>query len=360
MALRPDVGPPTDVLSSGRPAARRARVPGWLVVGLAAAALIGFARLTSDEPAPAPRAAPVPVATPAPPSAAPLVGVRGYGRPLAATTGVVQDVALAGDALYVLQTPPTRLLRLTRIGRVTRSVPAPRYADRLAVDVAKRIVWVWTSNRETTTVQAYDALTLRRIGRTRLAEEAFGGVAYRGALWLGAAVDFVRIRPGGQAYRVASANYVFDVAVDAANDRVVAALGDAVGAYDVRSLRLVARRPVSLGQLSLAVVGNDLWVGGFSDSGRRLLHLDARSFRPEPVRGADVDVGEGAIVWPGTSAVWVRDGGSEDVTCVDPTTGAPLARWLGLMGRVTSQGDLAYAIVGQGVVRLSLGKRCTG
>ena len=347
-----------DVVSSGS-GARRGRFPGWLAMVVAAAALIGLARITSTEPAPtpqtpAPRPSPRAITTPA-------VDQQQHGLPLGDVTGVVLDVRLAGGAMFFVETPPTRLVRMSPDGRIEAVHAAPVNADRVAVDIFRNMVWVWTSSRPSTIARAYDARTLRPLGRSRIPEETFGGAAYGGRLWLGAAVDFIRLAPGGRPQRIVSANYVFDAAADPARRRVLAALGDAVAGYDARTLQLVARQPLTLSKPSLAVVGDSVWVGGFSDSGRKVLRLDARTLRPAPRRDQpDVGVGPGAIVWPGARTVFVRDGGSEELTCVDGDTGATLARWEGIMGPVAAQNGKAFAVVGQGLVPLLLGPRCAG
>ncbi len=56
--------------------------------------------------------------------------------------------------------------------------------------------------------------------------------------------------------------------------------------------------------------------------------------------------GPGAVVWPGYSVVWVRDGGDEGLSCVDATTGQVLQRWDAVQGPVATigGGGLALAI----------------
>ena len=113
-------------------------------------------------------------------------------------------------------------------------------------------------------------------------------------------------------------------------------------------------------QFSIAVVGDDVWVAGFGNEGPVIAHLNAQlrpAGAPPPPLLAD---GPGAVVWPGRSVVWLRDGGATTLTCVDARTGRELARWDGIIGPVTSLPGVAFAGTGGGVVRLSLGDGCHG
>ncbi len=70
-------------------------------------------------------------------------------------------------------------------------------------------------------------------------------------------------------------------------------------------------------------------------------------------------LGPGAILWAGSKVLWVRNGGDEGLSCVDPKTGAILENWDAIQGPVTSIGGHAYAVQGD-LVRLNLNAACAG
>jgi hypothetical protein len=65
-------------------------------------------------------------------------------------------------------------------------------------------------------------------------------------------------------------------------------------------------------------------------------------------------------VWPGASVVWVRSGGSEGLTCIDPQTGSVLEQWPAVQGPVASVRGHAYAASDGSLDQLSLEGACTG
>ena len=57
-----------------------------------------------------------------------------------------------------------------------------------------------------------------------------------------------------------------------------------------------------------------------------------------------LEVGPGAVVWPGRGVVWVRSGGSEDLACMSSTNGAVQARWHDITGPVVSGNSVALSV----------------
>ena len=120
--------------------------------------------------------------------------------------------------------------------------------------------------------------------------------------------------------------------------------------------------PLPIGKESIAIVGDQIWVGGYgSGSTPRLFHLDSSTLQPLPTNGlGPLQLGPGAIVWPGASVVWVRSGGSEGLTCIDPQSGAVLEQWDAVQGPVLSVRGDAYAMSDGSLDQLSLAGDCTG
>ena len=123
--------------------------------------------------------------------------------------------------------------------------------------------------------------------------------------------------------------------------------------------------PLPIGKESIAIVGDQIWVGGYgSGSTPRLFHLDGSSLEPIATTGFGVgdplELGPGAIVWPGASVVWVRSGGSEGLTCIDPQSGAVLEQWDAVQGPVFSVRGNAFGVSDGSLDQLTLTGDCTG
>jgi hypothetical protein len=137
--------------------------------------------------------------------------------------------------------------------------------------------------------------------------------------------------------------------------------GTAVSAVDARTHAVTTAGPIlNLGKTGLAVVGGQVWIGGFtSGDERRIDHLDATTLQAVGSSPVNDRVGPGAILWPGKNVLWVRSGGDEGLFCVDPKSGDILEEWLTVQGPVSSVEGRAYAVVGN-LVRLQLNAACTG
>jgi hypothetical protein len=95
----------------------------------------------------------------------------------------------------------------------------------------------------------------------------------------------------------------------------------------MRSCRRGPLLPVGKG--SIALVGDAVWVGGYSDSSAKLVRLDLSSLRPVVVSPLSDEVGPGArVVASGNRDFWVREGGGGDsLWCVDAETGRSQQTW---------------------------------
>jgi hypothetical protein len=108
---------------------------------------------------------------------------------------------------------------------------------------------------------------------------------------------------------------------------------------------------------NVAVVAGQVWVGGY---GPRLVHLDPDTLQPAGTSPVAQEVGPGAAVWPGSAVVWVRNGGDEGLTCMNPADGAALQRWREVQGPVASTTGAALASQRAGAVWLTLDPVCAG
>ena len=183
----------------------------------------------------------------------------------------------------------------------------------------------------------------------------FSGAAIDGELWLATSdglyvVSLAANRPvgtkvvGGSVFSVALTRCDIESSTAAQSARRPAnSLGDiAVHEIDADTHAVIAvGSPLPIGKESIAIVGDQIWVGGYgSGSTPRLFHLDGSSLQTLQTTGLGVsnplELGPGAIVWPGASVVWVRSGGSEGLACIDPQSGAVLEQWDAVQGPVLS------------------------
>ena len=297
--------------------------------------------------------------------------------------GTATDVVAGTHALYAVRPDPARLWRLDpATGRVARGVPLPWVPSpngyvQLAAD--GRYVWSWGDDGTgNLIVAAYQADTLTAVYRRALRLGSIGGVfngaAMDGSLWLATQTGLYRVVPGTAIRRVAGTEgRVYSVAADPARGRVLAGLTFAPA---IATIRIVAVDPgdpritttggrLALGTESIAVVDDRIWVGGYGSGATPWLRrLDPRTLRPigtSPVTG----LGPGAILWPGRSVLWVRAGGDETLSCLDPAHGQVLQRWPAVHGPVASVPGVAVAVGAPGVgnapvARLALNPACRG
>ncbi len=171
-----------------------------------------------------------------------------------------------------------------------------------------------------------------------------------------------------QAAEIAGLANVYALTADPARDRML------VGAYagggfttqvvavDATTHALTRGGGLPFGKESIVVVGDDVWVGGYGDDpAARLVQIDTRTLqRTGSSSPVNADLGPGAILWAGQHVLWVRSGGSEQLDCVDPTTGDSLQTWNTVQGPVTSVSGSAYAADNGLLQKLTLDAACKG
>lgn len=339
------------------------------------------------------------VATPASATPSPQTG---QATPLNLGDGSTTSFAVTPSAAFVARTQPAQLLQLSignaTVIKTTATPETPSGSDGMAADAAEGIVWTWSTSQapisesadastsagtDSTSIHAYDMHTSTLGMKTALTVSAytFSAVALNGDLWLATSDGLYVI--GANAYGPTVTKLVngsvFSIAADPVRDRILFGTAVSTSAAGANSTYGVAVHeidastrgvigvgpPLPIGKESIAIVGDQIWVGGYaSGSTPRLYHLDESSLQPLQATGFGAgragDMGPGAVVWPGASVLWVRSGGSEALACVDPQSGALLESWDAVQGPVASVRGHAYAASDGSLDSLSLSGDCTG
>jgi hypothetical protein len=307
-------------------------------------------------------------------------GATGIREPAGIGAGRAVDMVAAPGSLYVLESTPARLLRVDPTTMtILASTDILLDPAGLALDRGTGRLWVWSrGGTGRTTIVEYDAATLTSTGGYTAPTEVFGAAATPGALWLATEEGLYRLAEGSPTARPVpgtGSGQVFSVTADPARHRVLTGLhpdqasfaGTQVAAVDLTSLAVTPGGTFDVGKESIAVVGDRIWVGGYGSGGtERLVRLDPRTLRR--VGGSPVtrQVGPGAILWAGQSVLWVRDGGDEGLSCVDPSSGAILQQWPAVQGPVASVTGAAFGLgdadgtSNTNSSRLVLAGHCTG
>ena len=308
--------------------------------------------------------------------------------------GSTSAMAVTSSGVFVARTDPDQLLEVSLADdSVTKHIATPDAVDGTAADAAAGKVWTWstvqagasysgqTASTDSTSIHAYAISSLASKGAVTIPTYTFDAAALGAQLWLATdeGLYVVTTAASGPVATKVISGQVFSVAVDPVRHRVLYGLRvttSVVGANSLGSIAVHELDPTThavfgvgtslpIGKESIAVVGDQIWVGGYgSGSTPRLFHLDGSSLQPLPtpteVSGTDGSLGPGAIVWPGESVLWVRSGGSEGLACLDPQTGALLEQWVAVQGPVASVAGNAYAASDGSLDQLSLSGGCAG
>jgi hypothetical protein len=382
---------PADLYETVRHSARLRRQRKLRLTGMAAVVVIVGSVAVIVAQATTPGTAPNQVAvTPSNPAVPPI----GQHTRVELGAGATATFAIEPSAVFVAQTQPGALLNLSMADlSIKTSIATADDVGGLAVDPAASRLWAWSSTQggtadqsaspvDSTTIRVYDTSTLATDGTATVAAYTFSAAALDGELWL-ATSEGLYVLPAGAHGSAAATKVVdgsvFSVAADAARGRVLfgglattpAAGSDSMGsiavvAIDARTHKLTKTgTPLPVGKESIAIVDGQVWVGGYgSGPTPRLIHLNADSLRPIAADAiapsSALELGPGAIVWPGASVLWVRDGGDEGLSCIDPHTGDVLERWDTVQGPVASVAGRAYAASDGSLEQLTLAADCAG
>jgi hypothetical protein len=314
-----------------------------------------------------------PLATPTVTSSqSPSVSTQGTtGTPidLGPGFGTVVDVKTSGEGLYVL----TMLGQATSVaifsptgGQFKAKAQGPLGTPAgLAIGDGK--VWAWS--QDSRNLKAYDAHTLKPLADFTMPYVIFNVVAADGIVFASSDSGLYYSAEGATlaapTAKVPGIDMAYGLAADPARNRVVVGVmtsgwGARIDAVDTRTLEVTKGAQTQLGKESIAVVGDDVWVGGYaSGDTTRLIHLDARTLKVIGSSPMSDMLGPGAVVWPGQHVLWVSAGGDASISCVNPRNGSVLAEWSAARGPVASVGGSAYAL-NPNVVPLVLTNACTG
>jgi hypothetical protein len=320
----------------------------------------------------------------------------GQATPVDLGVGSTSSFAIAPAGVLVARTQPDQLVQVSTADlSVVKRVATPDVVDGTAADAVEGLVWTWSSTQTTasggaatdqsadsTIIHAYQTSTFAMASAVTVSTYTFSAAALNGDLWLATSDGLYVVAPAADGSTTATklvAGSVFSVAADAVRHRILYGSSVSTPAAGTNSLGSIAVHeidanthamigvgtPLPIGKESIAIVSDQIWVGGYgSGSTPRLFHLDGASLQPiatnEPDAGSPLQLGPGAIVWPGASVLWVRSGGSEGLTCVDPQTGAVLEKWDAVQGPVASVRGHAYAANDGSLEQLSLAGGCTG
>ena len=298
-------------------------------------------------------------------------------------------VSVTSSAIFLAQTHPNRLVAASPSDlSIVKQIATPDAVDGTAVDAS--LVWTWSSTQPpvgsgdsaagSTSIHAYQTSTLAKEVAASVPAYTFSAIALHGELWLATSdgLYVVANTNGSPTATKLTGGQVFSVAADAPRHRVLFGVyvdtpatnsnTNTLGIVAVHAVDTATRHvttvgaPLPVGKESIAVVDGQVWVAGYG-SGSLLIHLDAFTLRPIGAVGSslnNVELGPGAIVWPGESVLWVRAGGSEALSCVDPKTGAVLEQWDEVQGPVASVHGHAYAASDGSLEQLSLAGGCKG
>lgn len=359
---------------------RRARrwAGGALVAAAVVAVLVGVGGTVGGGPRPHPGATGTSTATG---TRQPLTIGDGHAVDLVAGQEIVPipSNGTPPGLLFALENSPPKVLRIDPATlRVEASADILLDPGGMALDPSGGRLWVWSrgaTNR--TMVCEYRTDDLTPLGAFTVPSYAFSGTATAGQLWLATENGLYRLgdtSPGPVPVATGGTGQVFSVAADPDRDRILVGVADPkkftgvrVIAVDERGTVLRTGGALPIGKESIAVVDGRIWVGGYGSGGTpRLVRLDPATLGPVGTSPVGHEVGPGAILWAGRSVLWVRNGGDEGLSCVDPATGAVLQRWPAVQGPVASVPGVALGIgdldgsSGTGTSRLDLNSRCAG
>lgn len=304
--------------------------------------------------------------------------------PLHGTTGTA--VQLPGDkfaavmgatatptALYAFRTD---IVKLDPTGTQILATAAGPAGTPTGIAIDGNRLWVWS--QDTGSVRTYDTATLAPLDTLSSGAQIFDAIAVNGALVFTSTEGLMRLTVNGRDGLVTPVNAdlgtgTYGLALDPGRHRILVGVtppgtapvngfvGAKVVALDPTTGRVIASSPqTSLGKESIAVVGDQIWIAGYGDVDKpRIEHLDAETLQPIGSSEVGSQVGPGAVLWPGQKVLWVRNGGDEGLSCVDPKTGSILEHWDNVQGPVTSIAGHAYGVQGD-LVRLNLNSTCSG
>lgn len=337
-------------------------LPRW-AVGLAGALLaVAFVTVAVSQGHPRPTTAAVdePVAT------AGVPGEFGQALPLDGGAADALDVLVHRDTLYVLRSGGVTVLDRTT-GSATSVQLSGAFAighqpaAKLVLDADADRLWVLGLGARTSRLIELNTGKLLPIRGLTVHLTVQGAAAMDGHLYLATPAGLADLAPAasGIALLPTVRGAVSAVTADPARNRLLVLDASVPGAVVVVSAgRATTRR--AFGNLikgSIAVVGDQIWVGGYGGGARAgyraiVARLDPVTLSPVQTSSVALKV-DRVDVAPGASNIWVTTS-RPGLWCVDARTGAILEEWPGGVAPVTSTVGAAYAIDSGSVVPLIL------
>jgi hypothetical protein len=280
-------------------------------------------------------------------------------------------VVTCGNSFCLIESAPDLLLRLDPSTlRITAMAALPGLPRDVAVDRTNGRIWVWYA---TPTGQLaageYDPADLSGSRQVQVpATDIFAGTAVNGELWLGTDKGLYRAGASDPVARPVPGfdQQIFGLTADPRGDRIL--VDEPVESGGIRPVAIPLHGSpgspgavLPIGKEEIVVVADQVWVGGYGDAGPdKLIRLNSQTLQPMAGSPLNAEVGPGAIVWAGASVLWVRDGGDEGLSCVDPTSGEVLQQWRSVGGPVASLPGSAVAVDGPFLVKPVLADGCQG
>lgn len=278
----------------------------------------------------------------------------------------VLDVLIHRDLLYVLRpseimvvdVPTRRVLGSVRLsGGYSVEFQA---SARLLLDADADRLWVVVTGAEPAQLLEFDASRLRPVRRVTVHFAVQDATAMRGHLYLATSAGVADLAPDAASPTVLPGAHgaVSAIAADPARDRILAVDASSPGAVVVVSVGRVNTRRIfgNLIEGSIAVVGDEIWVGGSGDRGGLIARLDPATLAPVQTSGVALKV-DRVVLSSGARDIWVGTGGP-GLWCVDAANGDILEHWA-VGGAPTSRAGAAYFVDFGAVVPLVLAG-CTG
>jgi hypothetical protein len=342
------------------------QAPRWAVVLGAVAVAAAFVTLAAIKSPPAPVVVPTDAA-----QTAAAVPFRYPGSPLVlGGRPDAVDLVIAGDRLYVLRPAAVSVVRLPG-GRVVGSAPLTGgdavpdgAAARLLADWDAARLWVVVPGGASSTIEEFDAVALRPTGRLVLPRAVSDAVAWGGHLYLATPAGLVDVGPAATRPHLVPgvSGPVLAVSADPRRHRLLVLAGGGRASIaavlpDRRGGPVVERDAGELTDGRIVVVDQEIWLSGNSPAGAVLTRLEPATLAP--IQSSEVRRYGSVEVAAGERVIWVStgDGG---LWCVQPGTGAVVARWPSASAPVASRYGDAY-VIDRGVVRrLALPPECAG
>jgi hypothetical protein len=299
--------------------------------------------------------------TSGPPGAPP----PGEGYPLQLPPGSPLDVAISSTSLYVLL--DTELLMVDAYsGDIVRAAAVDAGpSSRLVLDDADAAIWVVSDESAQGVVRRFDTATLSEDRAVTMPATIYDAAVLDGRLFIATSTGIDEFAPGATSWTpVTATNPPAEVVLaDPLDDTVYALTSGPNGRLITLSPdgdSIVVGPVLGISQPSLALAGNELWVGGVGPSGA-VRQIDPQTMAPASKKiTVASSIGTGAQVEAGANDLWVYSPAASRLFCVDRQTGQELQHWNELSGPVTAGGSGPYAIGRGQVLPLVLRGACQG